>query len=83
MKEKVSNEYKRKARTILETKLSGENVLKEINSSSTSLLQYCGPFLEWTKEEMQELDRRTRKLLTMHKGLYCFYERRRKRSIKC
>ncbi len=61
MKEKVSNEYKRTARTILETKLSGENVLKEINSSSISLLQYCGPFLEWTKEEYARIGQENKK----------------------
>ena len=70
MKEKVSNEYKRRVRKILETKLSGENVIKAINSWAISLVRYSAAFLEWTKEEVQGLDRRTRKLLTMHKGLH-------------
>ena len=35
-----------------------------------SLLRYSAAFLDWTKEELQQLDRRTRKLLTMHKGLH-------------
>ena len=70
MKEKVSNEYKRRVRKILETKLSGENVIKAINSWAISLVRYSAAFLEWTKEEVQGLDRRTRKLLAMHKGLH-------------
>ena len=52
------------------TKLSGENVIKGINTWAISLLRYSAAFLDWTKEELQQLDRRTRKLLTMHKGLH-------------
>ena len=70
MKEKVGKEYKRRIRKILETKLSGENVIKGINTWAISLLRYSAAFLDWTKEELQQLDRRTRKLLTMHKGLH-------------
>ena len=69
-KEKVGKEYKRRIRKILESKLSGENVIKEIYSWAISLLRYSAAFLDWTKEELQQLDRRTRKLLTMHKGLH-------------
>ena len=70
MKEKIENEYKRRVRKILETKLSGENVIKAINTWATALLRYSAAFLDWTKEEKQQLDRRTRKLLTIHKGLH-------------
>ena len=69
MKEKVKNEYKRRVRKILETKLSGENVIKAINTWAIVLLKSAA-FLDWTKEEKQQLDRRTRKLLTIHKGLH-------------
>ena len=70
MKEKVGKEYKRRIRNILETKLSGENVIKGINTWAISLLRYSNAFLDWTKEELQQIDRRTRNLLTMHKGLH-------------
>ena len=70
MKEKIENEYKRRVRKILETKLSGENVIKAINTWAIVFLKSAA-FLDWTKEEKQQLDRRrTRKLLTMHKGLH-------------
>ena len=70
MKEKIENEYKRRVRKILETKLSGENVIKAINTWAIVLLKSAA-FLDWTKEEKQQLDRRkTRKRLTMHKGLH-------------
>ena len=69
MKEKIENEYKRRVRKILETKLSGENVIKAINTWAIVFLKSAA-FLDWTKEEKQQLDRRTRKLLTIHKGLH-------------
>ena len=66
----MGKEYKRRIRKILETKLSGENVIKGINTLAISLLRYSAAFLDWTKEELKQLDRRTRKLLKMHKGLH-------------
>ena len=31
---------------------------------------YSGPFLKWTREELKQIDQRTRKLMTMHKALH-------------
>ena len=70
MKERVSKEYKRRVRKVLETKLNGNNIIKAINTWAVSVVRYSAPFLDWRKEEIQELDRRTRKLMTMHKALY-------------
>ena len=66
MKEVVTKEYKRRVRKVLETKLNGGNIIKAINSWAIPVLRYSAPFLKWRKTELQELDRRTRKLLTMH-----------------
>ena len=57
-------------RKTLETKLNGKNVIKAINTWAVALLRYSAAFLQWTRLEKEELDRRTRKLLTMHKGLH-------------
>ena len=70
MKERVGNEYKRRVRKLLETKLNGQNVINAINTWAIALLRYSAAFLGWTKEEVQHLDRKTRKLLTMHGGLH-------------
>ena len=35
-----------------------------------SLVRYSGPFLKWTREDLKQMDQRTRKLMTMHKALY-------------
>ena len=70
MKEKIAKEYKRRVRKVLETKLNGENMIKSINIWAVSLVRYSAAFLDWTKEEKQDIDRKTRKLITMHKGLH-------------
>ena len=70
MKEKITKEYKRRVRKVLETKLNGENMIKGINTWAVSLIRYSAAFLDWTKEEKQSIDRKTRKLITMHKGLH-------------
>ena len=34
------------------------------------LVRYSGPFLKWTREKVKQVDKRTRKLMTMHKALH-------------
>ena len=70
MKEKVGKEYKRRVRKILETKLNGGNIIKAINIWAIPMLRYSASFLDWTISELQEMDRRTRKLMTMHNALH-------------
>ena len=70
MKETVTKEYKRRVRKILETKLNGGNLVKAINAWAIPPLRYSAAFLDWRKSELQDLDRKTRKLLTMHNGLH-------------
>ena len=41
-----------------------------INSWAIPVLRYSAAFRNWTKTEFQLMDRRSRKLLTMHNGLH-------------
>ena len=70
MKDEVTKEYKRRVRKILETKLNAGNLIKGINTWAVSLLRYSAAFLDWTKFEMEQLDRQTRKLMKMHNALH-------------
>ena len=45
-------------------------MIKVINTWAVALLRYSATFLQWTRLEKEELDRRIRKLLTMLKGLH-------------
>ena len=70
MKDKIQKEYFRRTRKLLEIKLSRRNLIKGINTWAVPLVRYSGPFLKWTKDELKQMDQRTRKLMTMHKALH-------------
>ena len=55
---------------VLRSKLNGHNKMQAINAYAIPVISYTGGIIDWTEEEKKELDRRTRKLLTMHKGLH-------------
>ena len=70
MKEKIKKEYKKRVRKVLETKLNGNNLIKAINTWAVAVIRYSAPFLDWNKDELLALDRRTKKLMTMHRALH-------------
>ena len=70
MKDKIQKEYLKRNRKLLETKLNSRNLIKGINTSAVSLVRYSGPFLKWTRDDLRQMDQRTRKLMTMHKALH-------------
>ena len=70
MKDKIQKEYLRSTRKLLETKLSSRNLIKGINTWAVSLVRYSGPFLKWTRDELTQMDQRTRRLMTMLKALH-------------
>ena len=70
MKDTIWKEYLRRTRKLLETKLSSRNLIKGMNTWAVPLVRYSGPFLKWTREELKQMDQRTRELMTMHKALH-------------
>ena len=69
MKDTMRKEYLRRTRKLHETKLSSRHLIKGINTSAVPLVRYSGPFLKWTRDELKQMNQRTRKLMTMHKEL--------------
>ena len=64
-------EIKKAKRTSLTRKLeTNRNLIKVINTWAVSLVRYSGRFLKWMSEELQQMDQRTIKLTTIHKGLH-------------
>ena len=47
MKNKVKEEYYRRVRKVLETKLNSGNVFKVINIWAVSVVRYSAAFLQW------------------------------------
>ena len=70
MKDKIRKEYLRRTRKLHETNLSRRNLIKGINTWAVPLVRYSGPFLKWTRDELKQMDQRTRKLITIHKALH-------------
>ena len=70
MKEKVRKEYYRRVRKVLESKLNGGNVIKAMNTWAVAAVRYTAGILDWTVNELKEMDRKTRKLMTMNRALH-------------
>ena len=70
MKDKIQKEYLRRTRKLLEIKFSSRNLIKGIHTWAVSLVRYSGPFPKWTRDELKQMDQRTRKLITMHRALH-------------
>ena len=70
IKDKIKKEYLRRTRNLLETKLYSRNLIKGINTWAVHIVRYSGHFVRVTREELERMDERTRKLMTMRKILH-------------
>jgi hypothetical protein len=70
MKEKIAAEYMKRVDCILDAGLNGGNVVKGINTWAVALVRYSAGIIEWTQEELKQLDRKTRKHMTMRRMLH-------------
>ena len=66
MKWKLKKEYLWRTNKLLETKLYCRNLIKRIKIRTVLIVRHSGSFSKWTREELQQMDRRTRKQMTMH-----------------
>jgi len=64
-KGKLKKEYLRRLRLVLGTELSAKNKIHAIGSLAVPVLRYSFGIVNWHQEELQKLDRKTRKLLTI------------------
>ena len=66
MKSQVSTEYIRRLRLILKSHLNSRNLITAINSRAVPIIKYTAGILDWNVDEVQNLDRKTRKMLTIY-----------------
>ena len=66
MKMKFRKEYLRRLRLVLKSKLNGRNKFQAINTLAVALLRYGASIIKWNKEKLQNMDRKSRKLLTLY-----------------
>jgi hypothetical protein len=65
-KDRLKKEYIRRLRLILSTELSAKNKMQAIGSLVIQVLRNSFGIIKWHQEEIQKLDRKTRKMLTIH-----------------
>ena len=70
MKLNVSKEHIRRLRKVLKSKLNGRNLVCGVNTWAVSLIRYSAAFVSWRNSELQAIDRKTRKLLTIYWALH-------------
>ena len=70
MKRSVKTEYFKRVKSTLKLKLNAGNVFQAINTSAVLTVLYGAKTMQRTKEELQQVDRKTRKLTTIYGGLY-------------
>ena len=61
------SEYFRRSRLVMRSKLNGRNKIKALNTWAISMLRYGAGILKWRKNVLDEMDRQTRKIMTMNK----------------
>ena len=66
MRETLRREYFRRVKVVLRTELYGRNNILAINGFALPVLTYGFGVIHWGCTDLQQLDRLTRKLLSMH-----------------
>jgi hypothetical protein len=62
----LKNEYLRRLRLVLDTELSAKNNIQTLGVLAVPVLRYSFGIINWHQEELPKLDRKTRRLLTIH-----------------
>ena len=70
MNDKFRNAYFRRAKLIFKSKLNGRNKAMMLNTWAVSILRCGAGILKWNKNELQEMDKKTRKFMAMNKELH-------------
>ena len=70
MTEKFSKEYLQQLRLILRSRLNGRNKIMAVNTWVVSVMRYGAGILKSNTDELKNLDRRSRKFITMHGALH-------------
>ena len=66
VKKQTSAEYTNRERKILKSKLNGGNTIQAINNWAVPVNRDTAGIVDWTIAELEDLDRKTRKLMTAH-----------------
>ena len=68
MKDKTRSEYLRRVKKVLKSGLDGNSIIQAINTWAVPVLRYGAGIVDWPVADLRDLDRKTRKLLTLHRA---------------
>jgi hypothetical protein len=86
MKGRLKPEYSRRLRMVLKSEMNARNKITATGALAVPVLRYSFGIINWTLEERKQIDRKTRKILTMYKmhrpkaGIYRLYVKRKEGS---
>jgi len=58
-------EYLRQVRRVLQSLLNGGNMIGAINTRAVSLVHYSAGIINWRKDDLEAMDKKTRKMMTI------------------
>ena len=70
MKESFRKERLRRTKTIIKGRLNGKNTIKAMNTWAVSSMKYGAGIIKWNVAELDKMDRKTRKIMTMNKEFH-------------
>ena len=70
MRDKVTNQYFKRVKAICKTELTPKNKIQAINQLAIPVITYGFGIIDWPQFQINQIDVRTRKLLTIHKVTY-------------
>ena len=63
-KNKVRTEYLRRVKLLVNSELYTDNLVEGINTWAIGVVRYSAGVLDWTKEDLRQMDVKTRKMLS-------------------
>ena len=70
MKKQIKKAYKGRQRLILKCKLNGRNKVTAINTWAAAIFRNGAGIIQWKASELKDLDRKSRKRMTMDRELH-------------
>lgn len=67
IKNDLRNAYNQRIKNVLKSKLNAGNITKAINTYAVPILTYSFGVINWTATDLEELQRKTRVLMTKHR----------------
>lgn len=67
LKDTTTRRYLERVRRIVRTKLSGNNMCKALNAWAIPTLVYTFGIIKWNKTDLENLERKTRTIMTSHR----------------